>query len=123
VVSFAHAVIDAGADLVIGHGPHVPRALEVYNQRLVAYSLGNFCTYEGINIDNIKGYAPILSVQLAVDGAFISGRIISTYQQRPYGNRLDRQHRVAQLMRELTSADFPDGILKIDRQGYLSTSD
>ncbi|MCS7227505.1 MAG: CapA family protein, partial [Endomicrobia bacterium] len=42
VVEFAHSVIDAGADLVIGHGPHVLRAVEVYKNKLIAYSLGNF---------------------------------------------------------------------------------
>ena len=41
-IEFAHAVIDAGADLVVGHGPHVMRAMEFYKGRLIAYSLGNF---------------------------------------------------------------------------------
>ena len=41
-VAFGHAVVNAGADLVIGHGPHVLRALEWYHGRLIAYSLGDF---------------------------------------------------------------------------------
>ena len=45
VRAFAHGVVDAGADLVIGHGPHVVRALEVHRGRLIAYSLGTFATY------------------------------------------------------------------------------
>jgi len=45
VYKFAHAVIDAGADIVFGHGPHVTRAVEVYKKRFIIYSLGNFCTY------------------------------------------------------------------------------
>src|SRR3954451_18384792 len=40
--AFAHAAIDAGADLVLGSGPHVIRGMETYKGRLVAYSLGNF---------------------------------------------------------------------------------
>lgn len=48
-VAFAHAAVDAGADLIIGHGPHVPRAIELYNGRLIAYSLGN-CTNGYFNI-------------------------------------------------------------------------
>jgi Bacterial capsule synthesis protein PGA_cap len=40
--SFAHRAIDAGADLVLGSGPHVIRGLETYKGRLIAYSLGNF---------------------------------------------------------------------------------
>ena len=43
-VKFSRRMIDAGADLVIGHGPHVPRAMELYRDRLIAYSLGNFAT-------------------------------------------------------------------------------
>jgi poly-gamma-glutamate capsule biosynthesis protein CapA/YwtB (metallophosphatase superfamily) len=39
---FAHAAIDAGADLVLGHHPHVPQGFELYKGKPVAYSLGNF---------------------------------------------------------------------------------
>ena len=40
VYEFAHAVVDAGADIVFGHGPHVTRALELYQDRFIIYSLG-----------------------------------------------------------------------------------
>ena len=43
--AFAHTVIDAGASLVLGHGPHVMRGLEMYKDHLICYSLGNFATY------------------------------------------------------------------------------
>ena len=46
VVAFSHAVVDAGADVVIGHGPHVLRGMEWYRGRLIAYSLGNFAGYK-----------------------------------------------------------------------------
>ena len=39
----AHAAIDAGADLVLGHHPHVLQGIEKYNGRYICYSLGNFC--------------------------------------------------------------------------------
>src|SRR6185503_6476412 len=55
VVEFAHAMIDAGADLVLGHGPHVVRPMELYHDRLIAYSMGNFATYYGISVDGIRG--------------------------------------------------------------------
>jgi poly-gamma-glutamate synthesis protein (capsule biosynthesis protein) len=42
VVDACHRVIDAGADMVIGHGPHVLRGVEVYRGRPIFYSLGNF---------------------------------------------------------------------------------
>ncbi len=40
-VEFAHAVIDAGADAVVGHGPHLTLGVELYNGRPIFYSLGN----------------------------------------------------------------------------------
>lgn len=42
-VTLAHAAIDAGADLVLGHHPHVLQGIEVYKNRYICYSLGNFC--------------------------------------------------------------------------------
>jgi poly-gamma-glutamate capsule biosynthesis protein CapA/YwtB (metallophosphatase superfamily) len=58
VVEFARAMVDAGADVVIGHGPHVVRAMELYHDRLIAYSLGNFATYYGISVDGIAASRP-----------------------------------------------------------------
>ena len=43
---FARIAIDAGADLVLGSGPHVLRGLELYKNRLIAYSLGNLAGYQ-----------------------------------------------------------------------------
>ena len=41
-VTVAHAAIDAGADLVVGHSPHIPKAVEVYKGKVIFYSLGVF---------------------------------------------------------------------------------
>ncbi len=106
LVAFAHAVIDAGADLVIGHGPHVPRGLEIYKDRLIAYSLGNFATHYGISVTGIKGLAPILFATLAHDGRFIRGRIVSARQIRPRGPVPDPQQEAFELMRRLSLEDF-----------------
>jgi len=76
VVEFAHAMVDAGADLVLGSGPHVVRPMELYHDRLIAYSLGNFATYYGISVEGIRGIAPILLAQLDEQGRFVSGRIV-----------------------------------------------
>jgi hypothetical protein len=117
LVRFAHGVIEAGADLVIGHGPHVPRALERYQDRLIAYSLGNFATYYGISIAGVTGYAPILEVTLARDGRFIAGRIHSNVQSRPEGVIPDPQQRDFKLIRELTQLDFGGGGLEFRDDG------
>ena len=45
-ITFAHQVIDVGADIVIGHHPHIPEAIENYNNGLIFYSLGNFAFWQ-----------------------------------------------------------------------------
>ncbi len=65
VVRFARAAVDAGADLVLGHGPHVPRALEVYRGKLIAYSLGNFATYSMFNLKVESGISYVLQAELS----------------------------------------------------------
>jgi len=117
VVEFSHAMIDAGADLVIGHGPHVPRAIEIYDGRLIAYSLGNFATYYGISINAEKGLAPILVATLDGNGQFISGEIVSAIQERPFGPRLDQNHRAYERIWELTEQDFGGGYIRFQNGG------
>ena len=106
VVRFSRMVVDAGADLVIGHGPHVVRAIERYNDRLIAYSLGNFATYYGISVAGIKGVAPILRVTLDGNGRFMEGDVISTVQIRPAGPSVDDSQRAYRLIRSLSLQDF-----------------
>jgi len=123
VVEFAHAMVDAGADLVIGHGPHVARPMELYHDRLIAYSLGNFATYYGISVEGIRGIAPILLCTLDDQGRFVSGHIESTTQLRPAGPSLDPQQTVIEMLRTLTLAAFPEGLLDISGDGELTRRD
>ena len=106
VVRFARAMVDAGADLVVGHGPHVVRAMENYRGRLIAYSLGNFATYYGISVEGLKGIAPILVTTLDGDGKFLGGEIHSTVQIRPGGPSMDPENRAFKLLRNLSAEDF-----------------
>jgi hypothetical protein len=119
VVEFAHAMIDAGADLVLGHGPHVVRPMELYRDRLIAYSLGNFATYYGISVEGLRGIAPILLCHLDDDGRFVSGRIESTIQLRPAGPSIDPNRTANVVVRTLTLAAFPEGKLTIADDGTL----
>lgn len=115
VVKFSRMMVDAGADLVVGHGPHVVRAMENYRGRLIAYSLGNFATYYGISVAGIKGIAPILEVTLDGDGNFVDGRIHSTRQIRPAGPTIDPENRALLMLRRLSREDFGSpGILFLD---------
>jgi poly-gamma-glutamate capsule biosynthesis protein CapA/YwtB (metallophosphatase superfamily) len=119
VVMFARRMVDAGADLLIGHGPHVVRAVERYKDRLIAYSLGNFATYYGISVAGIKGVAPILLTTLDGEGRFIEGEVISTVQIRPDGPSIDSQQRALNLMRGLSMADFENPGLRFDPDGKI----
>jgi poly-gamma-glutamate capsule biosynthesis protein CapA/YwtB (metallophosphatase superfamily) len=120
VVEFGRAMVDAGADIVLGSGPHVVRAMELYHDRLIAYSLGNFATYYGISVEGIRGIAPILQVTLDDEGRFVSGHIESTLQIRPAGPAPDPAKGVLTLLRSLTAEAFPDGELEIREDGTLA---
>jgi len=121
VYNFAHSMIDAGADVIFGHGPHITRAVEVYKERFIAYSLGNFCTYGRFNLTGPNGIAPLIRINVDTSGKFLSGRIIPVYQSySSSGVRIDPDKRVIQKIRELTSADFPDAVIVIDENGEIS---
>lgn len=117
VYKFAHTAIDAGADVVFGHGPHVTRAIEVYKKRFIAYSMGNFCTYRRFNIKGVNGIAPIIKIFVSKKGEFVKGKITATYQDKITGTKLDKSNRVIKRMQELTKQDFPDSVIKIDSNG------
>jgi poly-gamma-glutamate capsule biosynthesis protein CapA/YwtB (metallophosphatase superfamily) len=117
---FAHTVIDAGADIVLGHGPHVSRALEKYKGRLIAYSLGNFCTYKSVSVMGVCGMAPLLKAYLNKKGEFLSGDIISFRQTHEHGLVRDTTNRVAKRIRALTEKDFPVSGLDIDDDGSVN---
>ncbi len=108
VVKFAHQMIDAGADIVIGHGPHVPRAMEIYKHKIIAYSLGNFCTYRCMRLSAELGYAPIVVFELDSTGNFMQGEVHSFRQFPPGGPRLDSTEQAFKLICKLSTADFPN---------------
>ncbi len=112
VYKFAHAVIDAGADVVIGHGPHVPRAMELYKNKFIAYSLGNFCTYGMFNLEGVSGIAPMLKINLTTKGDFISGQIRSIKQLGEGGPLPDENYGAYQLIKNLSATDFPGNKLR-----------
>ncbi len=107
LIQFAHEAVERGADLVLAHGPHVPRAMELYQDRLIAYSLGNFCTYRGMSLSEERGYAPLLWVELGRDGQFVRGKIFSFLQIPPGGPQRDEKERALHLIRKLSQQDFP----------------
>ena len=74
---FARVAIDAGADLVLGSGPHVLRGLELYKNRLIAYSLGNLAGYKNFGTGGRSALSALLTVAVTPTGRFFAGRIDS----------------------------------------------
>lgn len=120
VRALARAAVDAGADLVIGHGPHVLRAVEVYRGRLIAYSLGNFLGYEAFG--RAGGYGRrtvVVEATLAANGALSAARLHPMVLDRSAVPSPDPQARALDDVRELSAADFPDEPLTIAGDGTL----
>jgi poly-gamma-glutamate capsule biosynthesis protein CapA/YwtB (metallophosphatase superfamily) len=118
---FTHRMIDAGADLIFGHGPHVTRALELYRERLICYSLGNFCTYARFNLKGANGYAPIIRVTVDKQGKFLKGMITAVKQTGEGGPVPDESRHAIETIQHLTGIDFPETPLVISGEGEIFT--
>lgn len=118
--AFAHTVIDAGADLVLGHGPHVMRGMEVYKDRLIAYSLGNFATYGWFQLAGETAMTMILEVKLDADGKFAGGKIHGGRQDGRGIPVLDNSGASIRKVRDLSVADFAANAPKIADDGAIS---
>lgn len=122
---FTRTVIEAGADLVLGHGPHVLRAIELRDGRLVAYSLGNFSTYGRFNLSGNLGVGAVLEVDLAPDGRFLAGRILPTRQINdgvPVKDLVEEGGKgtAIDLVRTLSAEDFPTTGVTVAQDGRLA---
>ena len=116
---FTHAVVDAGADLVFGHGPHVPRAIEVYEDRLIAYSLGNFATYGRFNLSGYLGVGLVLDVTVDGKGRFVAGQILPTKQVGQGVPEPDPEGQAIDLIRKLSAEDFPTTGVQVAQDGSI----
>lgn len=119
LVSFSHKMIDLGADLVLGHGPHVPRAMELYKDKFIAYSMGNFLGYRTLRSQGVAGYSMILSLALDSKGRFLQGSIIPVEMKPPGIPHIDSENKTVDLVRKLIQDDFPLGNLEIDNRGNI----
>jgi len=123
VYAFAHAVIDAGADVVLGHGPHVTRAVEVYKNKFIAYSLGNFCTYGMFSLKGPNGIAPLLQLKINSKGDFLFADIISVKQDKINRLTVDTQNGAFKKIKLLTNTDFPGHSLDFSSNGRIQKRD
>lgn len=97
VVAFARAMVDAGADLVVGHGPHVLRAVECYKDKPISYSLGNFVGVGGLSTRKMAAITALLQVDVDSAGLVreleliplrFDDRKLPQADTREYGKRL-----------------------------------
>ena len=119
-VRFAHAVVDAGADLVIGSGPHVLRGMEWYKGRLIAYSLGNFGGYKVFALGGPLSTSAILRVTLAGNGSFETGRIVPTRLVGAGVPALDPSEAAHGAIRTLSREDFGRRGVKVTTDGFIT---
>lgn len=117
---FAHRMIDAGAAVILGASPHVPRAVEVYKGRFIAYSLGNFWTYAQFNLKGPNGIAPVLDLVIGKDGRVLSAMLHSIKQDHPGLPRLDPDVAALRLVADLTAKDFPEAGLRFGADGSIT---
>lgn len=117
---FARTVIDAGADLVLGHGPHVLRGMEIYKDRLINYSMGNFATYGMFSLRAETALTAIFEIKLAADGKFVGGKIYAGKQLGRGGPVLDADGAAIRKVRELSTADFAANAPKISDDGSFT---
>jgi hypothetical protein len=117
---FARTVIDAGADLVLGHGPHVLRAMEIYKGRLVAYSLGNFATYGWFSLRGDTALTMVLEASLDADGKFLGGQIHAGRQEGRGIPVLDPTGEAIKKVRSLSQTDFPTTAPQITDDGEIT---
>lgn len=120
-IKFSRTVIDAGADLVVGHGPHVLRGMEFYKGKLIAYSLGNFAGGgRTLSRDGILKYSGVLHVSLTREGGFTSGKFVSTYlDDLGVPTRDKANERGRKMVSDLSEADFGDTAAVIGADGSI----
>ena len=124
VYEFAHKMIDAGGDILLGHGPHVTRAVEVYNNRFIAYSMGNFSTYSRVNVEGVNGLAPIFRIFTTRNGCFLKAHITPTFQPASDRTpRYDPNKRIISVIQNLTRTDFPELNIQITDDGWITIPD
>jgi hypothetical protein len=117
--AFAKMAVRAGADLVLGSGPHVLRAMEIYRGRLIAYSLGNFSGFHNFDTEGVLGASAVLHATLDPDGAFRSGRVASVRLIEAGQPVPDPSEEGAQIIADLSREDLGGAAVKIGSEGRI----
>ncbi len=100
--------------------PHVLRGMELYRDRLIVYSMGNFCTYGMFHLEAETALTDIFKIRIAPDGSFLDGKLIPGRQDGEGGPVMDATGKAIEVVKQLSLADFgpnaptiaPDGTFK-----------
>jgi hypothetical protein len=117
--AFSHACIDAGADLVLGSGPHVIRGIERYKHKLIAYSLGNFGGWDNFGTGGNLSLSGLLTVKIDGAGTIQGGRWLSLYLYEPGVPSVDGNHAASGLVRQVSAEDF-SATWELDARGRFT---
>ena len=117
VYKFARAVSDAGADLIIGHGPHVLRAMEMYNDSFIAYSLGNFVGYKQFSLAGNNGISAILQITLNDNLKISSAKVIPIKLINGGIPSVDSSNEAIKKLNNYADLDFPNTGIKFNSKG------
>lgn len=114
----AHRLVDAGADLIIGAHPHVVEPLEIYQGKLIAYSLGNFLFDQYFSVPTQEGLLlsfKVYPVQIVVQ--LVPIRTTNQQVQLLTGSRRDTL-----LERLAQDSIVPDDLRLVIQQGNFTLS-
>ena len=119
--AFAQAAVDAGADLVLGSGPHVLRGIEHRRGRLIAYSLGNLAGYRNFALGGRSALSGLLRVRVGPQGSFAAGAFTSLRLSGPGLPVVDPTGAAGSMVSALSRADFGNGGVRVRANGELAT--
>ena len=117
--AFARIAVAAGADAVLGAGPHVVRGAEVVGGRPVAYSVGNLVGYRALSTAGVLGTTAIARLTFRADGRWVGGRLDATRQVAPGYAETDPSRTAIALVARLSRADFGATAMRIAPDGTL----
>jgi poly-gamma-glutamate capsule biosynthesis protein CapA/YwtB (metallophosphatase superfamily) len=114
----AHTFVDAGADMVIGTGPHVLRGIQFYKRKMIDFSLGNFVGYRGFGLGGNLSTSAVLRATITAGGRFVTARLRPVELDgdgvpSPGGDGIS-------LVKTVSAEDFGRSAARISRAGVIA---
>jgi hypothetical protein len=93
--------------------------VELWQKRLIAYSLGNFANYRGFNLSGPQGLTGVLQVEFAADGSLIGAKLEPMRQLPTKGPVRDSTGAALDLIRSLSQDDFGADAPRVESDGTI----